>query len=210
MGMINHFGTMRVLVVAPHTDDEVACAGLMREVEAVGGSTTLVALSCCAERLPEGFTAEDIRGEWRNSCGLLNTSGILYDYPVGRLRDFANEITDRFAKHRGKHDLVICPQSSDPHRDHRAVAEICYDVFRSCSLLGWEPLADAVDVRRQYMCEIDDVALDTKVAVWQCYKSQHRRKDVDEARIRGHAMALGRQARVPSGLAEAYEVVRWR
>ena len=205
-----HWGDKRVLVVAPHTDDEIACAGLMHAIEADGGRCTLVALSCCAERLPDGYSANDIKDEWRKSCSRLNAAGVLYDYPVGRLREFEGEIAGRLAKQRTKHEIVICPQVYDPHRDHRTIWAVCNDVFRTHTVLGWEPLAQAGIVRTQYHCELDETDIDAKVDVWRIYESQHHRKDMSEERIRGHAQALGQLARVQSGLAEAYEVVRLR
>jgi LmbE family N-acetylglucosaminyl deacetylase/glycosyltransferase involved in cell wall biosynthesis len=114
----------RVLVIAPHPDDEVfGCGGLI--AAAVKGQAMVTALvltdvdsstqagSLAATRRSESLKAAAILGHTVEFAGLIDRPLRLDEQLISTLR----ESMDRLCP-----DLVLCPSLSDPHPDHQAVA----------------------------------------------------------------------------------------
>lgn len=198
----------RILVLAPHVDDELNCGGLVARVTAAGGHATVLACSPCYASVPPGFPAEQVLREFYASCGLLRAYNIVGDWPVRQFPEYRQDILDTFRRVGidVRPTIVCCPSSTDSHQDHRVVHEEAVRAFRNCSLLiGWESPNNQRVSRVDTFAELEQGHIEDKVCAWKCYETQHHRTHHDEAFVRSLAIVRGRQCRCPSGLAEGYE-----
>ncbi len=126
----------RVLVVAPHPDDEVIAAwGLMRGALAAGARVEVVVATDGGASHPESRTwprarlVAERRRETRRalrSLGVGPTSIRFLDLPDGELSDDPQRVAADLARamrRRPAPDLIVSPMADDAHGDHRAVAQ---------------------------------------------------------------------------------------
>ncbi len=201
----------RILVVAPHVDDEVACAGALYMAAKLKARIDVLALSSCEESVPEGATPEQLQGEFRHSCSSLGALPRLKAFPVRRFDEHRQDILEVLVENarKFKPEVVICPSSADIHQDHQVVTAQCERAFRESTIIGWEPLTIHRATRLDGYFGLSVDALEAKLVSWRCYVSQRFRAHLDDALLRGLAVVRGRQSKQASGLAEAYEVIRW-
>jgi LmbE family N-acetylglucosaminyl deacetylase len=169
----------RVLIVAPHMDDEVIGPGgtAVRHVRA--GSTVAVVFASDGAGITTGAARDEYvstrKHEAESASALMGTTilGFL-DHPDGDLcrheRELARDleqVIDGFSP-----DQIFVPFPTDHHRDHQATAAAASQAIRRANWPGtvwayeaWSPLWPNVSV------DITDV-LDEKVAALECHGSQ--------------------------------------
>lgn len=198
----------RLLVLAPHVDDELNCGGLIARITAAGGTATVFACSPCFASVPAEFRQEQIVAEFKSSCGTLRADSVLRDWPVRQFPKYRQEILDALLR-LGKDlepTLVCCPSSTDCHQDHQIVHQEAMRAFRNAPLLlGWESPNNQREARVNLFVALTQDHLNDKVVAWSCYETQMHRTYHDEALVRSLAVVRGRQCRCASGLAEGYE-----
>lgn len=128
----------RVLVVAPHMDDEVIpCGGTLLLHRERGSTLHVVFVSDSAgpstdpayrRSLATTRTAEMVRVQ--ELVGYQSTE--VYGFPDGRLMRHEREIADKLVAtiEAFKPDLIFCPFPADAHRDHQATAIAVTDAAR--------------------------------------------------------------------------------
>jgi len=209
--MIN-WSDLRVLVVAPHVDDEVLCGATLARIVEEGADVLVVALSPAVESIPDGFPLTQTATEFKESCGVLEARIVsLGCWPVRRFPEHKNAIREYLHTVNSEchPDVVFCPSSSDLHQDHEVVHKACMRIFRNQGmLLGWEsPNNERGTFAARIFVTITEANLATKIAVWHCYKTQHHRTSYTPKLIRGLATVRGEQCRCETGLAEAFELM---
>ena len=129
----------RLVVIAPHPDDEVlACGGLLAMRAAQAGKVLIVAVTDgeashggssrpAAEALAERRRSERLTGLHR--LGLPNASLVRCGLPDGRVERHEHALADCLAGLLGPSDVVIASWRLDGHPDHdatgRAAASAC-------------------------------------------------------------------------------------
>jgi LmbE family N-acetylglucosaminyl deacetylase len=187
----------RVLVVAPHVDDEINCAGLLVRARKEKARVLVVACSACEESVPVGFDPRNIMKEFRSSCGLLGVEGKVWHYEVRHLADKRQDILEKLVDINRSYipNVVVCPSSTDGHQDHKVIYEECFRAFRNRILLGWEsPNNQRESVTNLFVTLSNDDVLE-KINAWYGYKTQHHRTYFDDAFIRSLAEVRGKQCR---------------
>lgn len=209
---------MRVLAVAPHTDDlELGCGGTLSRLIRAGCEIAYVAFSVARESVPEGLPKDVLGSEARVAAerlGLSTSMIHIHDFPVRRFPSVRQEILDFLVSFRRQvsPDLVLIPSTSDIHQDHAVVCQEAIRAFKLASLLGYElywneisthPFSSALFVE---LCEED---VKRKLNSLEAYQSQKiaGRKYMDADLVRSHLRVRGLQAGVE--YAEAFEVIRW-
>ena len=208
----------RVLVLAPHMDDEtVGCGGTIRKMASAGKEVTVlfmtdgrrgdaqIAHATGHERAAlEAALMAARKEEARRACGILGVSAhVFLDEEDARLRSTASvrqavsDVLDRV-----RPDVVMTPFFTDEHEDHKATAKILLEVLAArratCLCLAyevWTPLFPNV------LVDISDSAAVKREAL-QVYRSQLKDNDLVAGVFGLNAyrhMALGGQ-----GLAEAF------
>ena len=199
----------RVLVLAPHPDDEtIGCGGALALLARAGVALHVVLVSdgSGAGGLPPGAAAVR-QAEFIRALELLGVSShALLGFPDGELSvspDLLAAVAqqvDAFAP-----DWIFCPHAGDLHRDHRVVAAAARQaalaspsVQRLCEYETWSP------VQPSHVLDIGAV-LATKLAALKQHETALACGNYVEATLglaRYRALLLG--APVQGGAAEAY------
>jgi LmbE family N-acetylglucosaminyl deacetylase len=129
----------RLVVVAPHPDDEILGAGgLLQQMARAGVETVLVAVTD-GEASHPGARARDLAerraGETRSAlhrldCGSTNVRRLCL--PDGLVAGHAQHLTDVLINLLGPEDLCLAPWRSDGHPDHDATGRAAAKAARQC------------------------------------------------------------------------------
>lgn len=137
---LNLLHAKKVLILAPHPDDEaLGCAGTIALTNRKGASSTVVFLTD-GERLhgePSRGIAEKRREEgFRVSQMLCCNEPIFLGFPDGDVSSHSSGIFNRLSEiiTRIEPDIVFSPSPIDYHRDHITVSGISHRLFtETCS-----------------------------------------------------------------------------
>jgi N-acetylglucosamine malate deacetylase 1 len=213
----------RVLVIAPHPDDEViGCGGSIAKLAQSGAEVTVVIVIRRERGLADREVGdEEFAAETTDACRVLGVKRcITLDEPS---RDFAADRRLHLAVVRVlrevRPDRVYLPHRDDGDMEHRAVHRLGLeslwmaesDFFEEAGppapppslVLGyevWAPLGEA-----QYTEDVTD-QIELKVEAMRCYRSQLRHAAWDEA-VRGLA-SYRAVTSAGHGHSEAFEVIR--
>ncbi|MBM3985604.1 MAG: PIG-L family deacetylase [Planctomycetes bacterium] len=183
----------RVLVVAPHPDDEAIGPGATLVLHRRLGDPVEALFVTTGEhgdnggRLPAAEYVALRRGEARAAAGLLGIGRTeFWDFPDGMVvnENDLRAVTERLrgVLERARPDVVYAPHAGEQHSDHhfvslalrRAVAALPAPRPHVLGYEVWSPLqaAFAVDVAAVY---------ETKLQAIRCYCSQLERNDIVRA-----------------------------
>jgi len=222
---------MKILVIAPHADDEtIGMGGTIARFAAEGHHVVVAVITGHGDEphpLWPKSVWETVRGEAREAAAILGVQELVFeevpaagvaDQSVWKLNRATGGIVEKVAP-----DALYVPFAFDLHKDHR-------EIFHSVSV-AWRPSSEVGRRIREIYCyevasethwnvpyveqgflpscwvDISD-HLDTKLRALACYKSQIRPSpDARSAEaIRALATWRGTQVGVPS--AEAFVTVR--
>lgn len=221
----------RVLVVAPHADDETLGVGATIARYASSGHEVTVAVMTGHGEEPHPIwpaTAwETVRAEASAAARVLGVKELLFreipaamvfNFPVHRLNKAALEIVEAV-----KPEILFVPFLWDLHKDHREMFHAFSVAWRTASATGrgireiyaYETLSEthwnAAYLEPAFVPNVHvDVTdfLDAKLAALECYRSQMaafpQTRSIEAAR----AQATWRGAQVGVGAAEAFVLVR--
>jgi LmbE family N-acetylglucosaminyl deacetylase len=133
---------MRVMVVAPHADDETIGVGGTIARHAADGDRVTVAVVTGHGDAPHPLWPQSVwdvvRAEARQAAEILGVKELLFeevpaalvaDQPVWKLNEVTKRIVDRVEP-----DVLYVPFPYDLHKDHR-------EIFHSLSV-AWRPISD--------------------------------------------------------------------
>ena len=182
----------RVVIVAPHPDDEVlACGGLLQQLAARALPVLIVAVTDGEASHPGSTTWTPARlqavrpHETRAALALLG----LPDVPVVRLALPDGGVAPREAQLARAlagivtpADLLLTTWRHDGHPDHEATARACATAAGACGarlveapIWGWHwsrPGDAAMPLAQARRLMLDDTTLDRKRAALACFASQ--------------------------------------
>lgn len=207
------FAGKRILILAPHTDDEtIGCGGLMARYAAMA-EIYVVAFSSAKESTEAaGFKPEMLVEEFYSATATLGIEShrrFLRDYPVRHFPEYRQEVLDEMILLRRdlSPDIVLCPGTRDVHQDHAVVRNEAIRAFKDRCVLGYEiPHNYTEPFRARLYVPLTKKQVRLKKGALGIYKTQRHRADygcIAEAR----AKAKGADVRVE--YAEAFEVIRW-
>jgi len=206
--------SLRVLVLAPHTDDaELGSGATIARLVREGAVVNIVAFSAAEESVPKGLPPDINREDALRSALALSVPNDRVDvleYPVRHFPEYRQPILDAMIRIRASldPDVVIGPSSNDRHQDHSVVHHEMMRAFARRTVLGYELPWNSITFEASAHFEVtaDDVA--AKVAALASFRSQEARDYVSADYLRSWAVTRGTQAAMP--LAEAYEILHWR
>lgn len=199
----------RVLVVAPHMDDEaIACGGTLLRLAALGSAIHIVFVSDSSAGIVDQALAAAVMGrrkeEARRSLSVLGaTSAAMLDFKDGCLGQNEVAIAARLAAElqNFRPDMLLAPFPADSHADHMACAVATAEALLHANWAGtvlayevWAPLWATAIV------DISEVA-EKKRRLIQGYESQQHDRDYASA-----ILGLNRYRGLPERLeyAEAF------
>ncbi len=221
----------RILIVAPHADDEaLGCGGLIAFARRRGAAVFILFMTCAGfEPLSGGCTSTDSQREGDLRAAVEEAEITDYDVVFGSDKHLvldtvpqkiivsAIELESKCSLRRLKPDLLLIPSPSHNHQDHRAVHSAAIAACRNpcvspplcleyeipgTGLMGYPPFRADVYVG---LCTVD---LDKKQKHFSRYASQV----ATGPGFRSHEaiQALARARGIESGFeyAEAFHLVR--
>jgi len=204
---------MRILILAPHTDDGEwgAGASIARWVRE-GREVWYVAFSAAEESVPKEFAKNILREEIMAATaelGILTNHMRVLNHRVRFFPRDRQEILEQMIclRREIKPDLVLLPSTFDTHQDHAVISEEGFRAFKSCSILGYEIPWNNRITNLTYFQEVSENDLMSKISAIAAYRSQQFRAPGYEELIR--ALAVQRGFQIGCRYAEAYEVIRW-
>jgi LmbE family N-acetylglucosaminyl deacetylase len=137
----------RLVVVAPHPDDEIlACGGLLALQAARGGDTSVIAVTDGEASHPEGSPAErvalaatrsDERERGLAELGVPRQAVTRLELPDGQVLRHAAQLRQALKDRLRQADLVVTTWRLDGHPDHEATGHAAASVSRElgCELV---------------------------------------------------------------------------
>lgn len=194
----------RVLCLGAHPDDiEIGCGATVRSL-AESGSVEIhwLVLTSTQTRAAEAAASA------HRYLGTAQTLTVR-DFRDGYLPyDSPSRVKEAVLAHRETFtpDLVLCPRRDDAHQDHRFVAALALQVYRSQVILEYEiPKYDGDLGLANVYAPVTEGAADRKIADLHVdFPSQLGKPWFDEALFRGIMRLRGAEAGAASGLAEAF------
>lgn len=201
----------RALVICPHTDDELGCAGLILRLLEQGVNVKYYALSRCEESVPHPYSEDTLEKECRKATaelGLSEEQVHVLRYPVRYFPQHRQDILELFVKinREYKPQLVIIPSSFDNHQDHATVNQEGFRAFKHASILGYELPQNLISFSNTAFVTLTEKHIYQKMQALSNYESQGLRPCTSSDFIRSLALVRGVQCNAP--FAEAYEVLR--
>ena len=219
----------RVLLVSPHTDDELfGAGGTLLKMKELGYSIQVVVMSCTdryLNHLSRTITAQEQWNEFSQSVNILatepplmyNTDNIrLEEIPLYKSIRWLDTVVNDF-----RPDTVFIPEASY-HQEHKLVNDICIASLRPTygkkaisMMLAYEiPTSTWNGSARSFSPNIYsciDTELEKKVEVFEkCYKLQYTESSrvlLGENGIRAHAKYRGFESGHSS--AEAFMLIKY-
>jgi LmbE family N-acetylglucosaminyl deacetylase len=223
---------MRVLVIAPHADDEtLGMGGTIARLAAEGHDVHVALMTGNGEDGPHPFVPradfDRVRREFDSALSALGVSrkilcdlpAVLVDRePIYKLNDVTKNVIEQAAPER-----LYLPFAFDLHRDHRAlfysfivhcrsylplgrsVREVyCYETPSETHLAA--PYLEPAFVPNVFV----DISgyLDAKLAALDCYESQAQAAPLPRSRVAIEALARLRGSQIGVAAAEAFVLIR--
>jgi len=201
----------RILVLAPHTDDEIACAGAVSKFVDQGSNVWLSVFSWCEQSVPKEFDKDILKKECKKSAEILGLRNFGVDILNYRVRNFLPdrqnileymvEVNKAFIP-----DLVFMPASTDVHQDHQVIHNEGLRAFKQTNILGYEMPSNNVNFNGNTFIKLNNSNIETKIKARGCYKSQAFRGYMNPELFIGLAKIRGVQCNAE--YAEAFEHIR--
>ena len=194
-----------VLCLGAHCDDiEIGCGGTLMELNRRYPGMRFVWVV---------FSGEDVREQETRAAAAALLDGANLSIEVHRFREsffpyIGAQIKEAFESLRPRvaPDLILTHHLGDRHQDHRVIAELTWNAFRSHAILEYEiPKYEGDLGHPQVYCPLSAEAVDLKVeALLRCFPSQRTRQWFDAELFRGHLRVRGIECNSPSRYAEAF------
>ena len=218
-----------LLVIAPHSDDEVlGCGGLISKIKKEGGKVFVLIFNLGFEKDDTKESQEKRKNEVKEAMNVLKVDGyhLVHDQPDNN-RDLdaeplhslieVIESTSNVSLEKIAPTIVAIPTVFSHHQDHVHVHRACIAALRPIStpiskiVLSYEApehsrwSASGVFEPNLFV-EIDDV-IENKILAFNKYRSQIRPGGRDDDSIRNQAKYRGQE--VGKNLCEAFYVHRF-
>lgn len=222
----------KLLVIAPHPDDEVlGCGGLIQSVKDNGGKVYILFLTIgdTEDYRKEGLsTGSERMQEIENVAKFLKYDdyriafhGNKYHLRLDQMAqlDIMKELENgSLSLNTIQPDIVATPYFSDYNQDHRAATMALFGATRPTPhdqkplqkmILGYEsvPTAgwwDSAKTNMNYYLQLSDESLETKIEALKLYKSQVRLGNHPRAIASIRKLASMRGIEAGAGAAEAF------
>jgi len=204
---------MRILVLAPHTDDgEFGCGGSIARFVSEGHQVTYVAFSAAERSVDPRFPPDILRKEVVHATSVLGIPQDSVRVLDFRVRDFPmhrQEILEEMVRINAElePELVLLPSTSDTHQDHQTISAEGFRAFKKTSILGYELSWNNLTFATNTFVILDDAHVELKARALEQYRSQAGRPYVSAEYVRKLAFIRGIQ--IGARYAEVYEAIRW-
>jgi N-acetylglucosamine malate deacetylase 1 len=203
---------MRILILAPHTDDgEFGCGASIARFMAEGHDVHYVAFSAAEKSVPAGMPTDTLRKEVVCATGVLGIASKnlrVLDFEVRTFPAFRQEILEVMVRLNAELDpsMVFLPSSNDTHQDHQTVSAEGFRAFKKTSIFGYELPWNNLTFTSSAFIVVEESHLEQKIKALACYASQSDRTYATGDFVRSIAKVRGTQ--IGAAYAEAFEAIR--
>lgn len=196
----------RVLCIGAHADDiEIGCGGTMLSLLRANPAVCVdwVVLSAEGERADEARAAADrvLHGTTAAQVRIEQFPQRYFPAAIADLKHYFDELARTTTP-----DVVFCPRLEDAHQDHRTVAELVWQTFRTQVVLEYEIVKYEGDLGRPTVfVELPEELVAAKLQLLDdVFRSQRDRYWFTDDTFRGLLRLRGVECRASSGFAEAF------
>ena len=160
---------MKVLVLAPHTDDgEFGCGGTINKLVSEGHEVYYVAFSACEQSVLPQFPSDILITEVKAATQILGIKPenlILKKYEVRTFNYRRQDILDDIIKLRTEiqPDLVFVPTLTDLHQDHKTIADEALRAFKFTSILSYEMPWNNISFQTSCFYKLTEEQIEVKI-----------------------------------------------
>ncbi|MFH1956630.1 MAG: PIG-L deacetylase family protein [Patescibacteria group bacterium] len=207
----------RILVIAPHPDDEVlGCGGVIAKYSKQNRIYLCIVTKAYTPDWSEEFI-ENRRKEIKKSNRILGIKLTFFlDFPTVKLDTIPQkELNDGFAEviKETKPDILYIPHKGDLNKDHRLVFESCLVASRPINhriqkILSYETLSRTIDPFVPNVYEDISETLKDKISAMKAYSSELRKHPHPRSLEMIEILAKKRGSEAGLRLAEAFMLVR--
>lgn len=200
-----------MLVLGPHPDDEIGCAGTIARLIEAGYDVHHCFFSRCRDSLPGDAEVQQLLNECEQSrriLGIPASNCRAFDFPVRRFPEWRQDILEALVEMRDtlKPGLVLVPNKSDIHQDHATLAMEAIRAFKHSSILGYELPWNMLESHHDCLITLEERHLELKLSALSAYRTQAERHYANRQFFESLANIRGVQAR--TRYAECFEVIR--
>ncbi len=200
-------GSCRALAIGAHADDiEIGAGGTILRLldERPGLRLDVVVVTGDGDRRTEAEASARAMAGDRLGGGGIRVLG----FRDGHLPSAGSALKDEVErlKEDGPYDLVLCPSLGDAHQDHRVVAELVWQTFRTIPILEFEiPKYEGITERPNLFVELSREQCERKIDhLMRFFPSQHGRDWYGAETFQALLRLRGVESAAPSGYAEAF------
>ena len=203
---------MRILILAPHTDDgEFGCGASIAKYISEGHDVHYVAFSAAEKSVPSGSPIGVLRQEVVEATAVLGipkTNLTVLHFGVRKFPAHRQEVLDVMVRLNSQlePDMVYLPSTDDTHQDHDTVSAEGFRAFKRTSIFGYELPWNNLTFTTGAFVIVEEEFVEKKIQALACYKSQADRSYANPEFVR--ALARVRGVQIGTRYAEAFEAIR--
>lgn len=196
-----------VLCIGAHPDDiELGCGALIADI---ADQTNVICVTLSDNR--KNPLLVDLAEEHNRSMEILGVkpeNAILHDFTTRRFQAARQEILEVMIdlKKRYHPEVVLVHTAQDIHQDHKTITEEALRAFRGTTLLGFDVLRSSYGFFPDFLVEVSEEGVQTKIRALKAYKTYADKYYFDENII--HATAIRHGALAERPFAEGFDILR--
>jgi len=196
-----------VLCIGAHPDDiELGCGALIADI---ADQTNVVCVTLSDNQ--KNPLLNNLVEEHNNSMSILGVkpeNAILYDFTTRRFQAARQEILEVMVELKKQYhpEIVLVHTAQDIHQDHKTITEEALRAFRGTTVLGFDVLRSSYGFFPDFLVEVSEEAVKTKIRALKAYKTYSDKYYFDESII--HATAIRHGALAERPFAEGFDILR--
>lgn len=196
-----------VLCIGAHPDDiELGCGALISDIV---DQTNVICVTLSDNR--ENPELTNLPSEHDASMAILGVkpeNAILHDFTTRRFQAARQEILEVMISLKMQYhpEVVLVHTAQDIHQDHQTITQEALRAFRGTTLLGFDVLRSSYGFFPDFLIEVSEKGVDTKIRALKAYKTYADKYYFDENIIYATAIRHGALAERP--FAEGFDILR--
>ncbi len=220
----------KILIIAPHADDEVlGCGGTINFYKRKGFKIYVAILTNANKGDKDKFSEKYIVNVRKESLKAHKYLGVketffyefpapfLDQYPIAKISDELNKLINKI-----KPEILFIPHLGDSHVDHQIVHKACLVASRPLTnkcipkILSYETLSETEwGVKKNnlhfipnYYIELSSIDIKKKISAFNFYKSQTKKNHHPRSLNSIKSLAMYRGSNISRHFAEAFLLIR--
>jgi len=196
-----------VCCIGAHPDDiELGCGALIADIADL---TNVICVTLSGNRRNPQLN-NLVEEHHASMCilGIKPENAILHDFTTRRFQAARQEILEVMLDLKKQYhpEVVLVHTAQDIHQDHKTITEEALRAFRGTTLLGFDVLRSSYGFFPDFLVEVSEKGVKTKIEALKAYKTYADKYYFDESII--HATAIRHGALAERPFAEGFDILR--